>query len=586
MKKFLRITGAAVFAALALTFSGCKVEPAYTLENLQNIDKDITLFQNGFQLRLADSTAMFRVDSLMKSAGLDTSEFIKQAADGSYYISYSQEIDLGDQISEIGLADAVQISAVNFSDNINYGVTLPIFDDMTPEQKALLPAGDYVLPGGASYDIDEQIDFDLMSADALPEMLVGVGDVTLKDVYATVELLFTDLPGNAETTYTLAATATLPDFFDPKVIELNGEVKKNVAFSRSVKINKFDLSAYDFAQMRQDGTNLTATATVQGSASSDNVVIQLPDVPTGVAGTVSVSIKDAQDKVGIQSLQAKIDYALDQTLRSPFFALPEAFGDATVVLPDASVDLTVRTNMNLNLSGSADLKAPGAAQAAATLNFTIPNSLDPAVYEESVSHNDVPLNDLLADAADSIDFITSISTDPTKYCLITPDAEYGMEMDLELNVPFAFGSGTLINFADTLELGADTGKQIGQILRTSSIGLRANVHNTIPITAKLNIGFLSFNEKTEAYTAIPLEHPVSVALTNGGLLDVPIGAEKDNEALETMTHMVLGIEVGANGQVLKGDNYLQLTDIYLLLPQGIHLDGNALFPAEEDKDNE
>ena len=161
-----------------------------------------------------------------------------------------------------------------------------------------------------------------------------------------------------------------------------------------------------------------------------------------------------------------------------------------------------------------------------------------------------------------------------------------MDMELELNVPFAFGSGTLINFADTLEIGADAGKKIGNILRTSSIGLRANVHNTIPISATLNIGFLSFDEETGVYTAIPLEHPVSVSISNDGLLDVPIGAEKDNEAIETMTHMVLGIEVGANGQVLKGDNYLKLTDIYLLLPQGIHIDGNVLFPAEEENDNE
>ena len=583
MKKFLKITGAAL--ALALAFSSCNVEPAYTLENLKNIDKDITLFQNGFQLRLADSS-MFRVDSLMKSVGLDSSEFIKQAADGSYYISYSQEIDLADQISGIGLADAVKITAVNFSENINYGVTLPIFDDMTPEQKALLPAGDYTLPGGAAYDIDEQIDFDLMSADALPEMLVGVGEVTLKDVYATVELLFTDLPGKAGTTYTLNATATLPDFFSPKVIELNGEIQKNVPFSRSVKIDKFDLSAYDFAQMRQNGTNLSATATVQGSASSDNVVIELPTVPTGVSGTVSVSIKDAQDKVGIQSIQAKIDYALNETFTSPFFALPDAFADATIVLPDASVDVTVRTNMNLNLSGSADLKAHDATESVATINFTVPNSLDPAVYEESVSHNDVPLNALFAAESDSIDFVTGITTDPTKYCLITPDAQYGMDMELELNVPFAFGSGTLINFADTLEVGADAGKKVGHILRTSSIGLRANVENTIPISANLTIGFLSFNEETGSYTAIPLEHPVSVALSDGGVLDIPIGAEKDNEAIETMTHMVLGIEVSANGQVLKGDNHLLFTDIYLLLPQGIHIDGDMLFPAEEDNDNE
>lgn len=580
MKKFLKITGAAAFSALALAFSSCNVDPAYTLENLKNIDKDITLFQNGFQLRLADSTARFRVDSLMKSVGLDSSGFIKQAADGSYYISYSQKLDLSEQIAGIGLEDAITINALSFSDDISYNLEgFDLADLLATVPPALL--SEYPIPD-IHYDIDKRVDFDFMSVNDIPDMLAGVGEVSLKEVYAKVELVFTDLPGDDNQEYALDATATLPSFCTPQSIELKGNITKNVPFLRQTQIVKFDLSDKDFVAMRQAGTNLSDSVVVKGSVAAENVVVDLNNTATTVNGTINVSIADSQDMVPIDTLQAKLDYQLDQTFSSPFFALPEAFADATVVLPDATVDLTVKTNMALNLSGSADLKAPGAAQSAATINFTVPNSLDPAVFEESVSHNNIPLNDLLADAADSIDFITSISTDPTKYSLIVPDAEYGMDIDLDLNVPFAFGTGTMINFADTLELGADTGKQIGQMLRTSSIGLRANVQNTIPITANLTIGFMSFNEETGIYTAIPLEHPVSVALSDGGVLDVPIGAEKNNEALETMTHMVLGIEVSANGQVLKGDNYLRLTDIYLLLPQGIHIDGNALFDQEEN----
>ena len=585
MKKFLKITGAAL--AFALAFSSCNVEPAYTLENLKNIDKDITLFQNGFQLRLADSSSVFRVDTLMKSVGLDSSDFIKQGPDGSYYISYSQKMDLSDQIDGIGLDQVVTIDAVSFGEDISYN--LEGFD-LANLLSVVPPAlqGEYVIPD-IHYDIDKTVDIDLMDGATLPEMLVGVGDIVLDNVYTTVQLLFTDLPGQDDQDYDLDATLTLPDFFDPASIELKGQIRKNVPFSRNVKINKFSLSGVDFVAMRENNTKLSDQIEIHGSVAGENVTVNLGEMGTTVNGTIEVSVADANGHIGIESLQAKIDYQMQQTFTSEFFALPEAFSDGEIQLPDATVDITVKTNMALPLAGSADLKAQGAATAAANINFQVPYSLDPSVFEESTSHNNVSLNALLAESADSLEFVTSIATDNTTWCYIHPSADYGMELGIDLSVPLAFGAGTLIHFADTLEIGADTGKQIGQILQDSSIGVRANVTNTIPISADITIEFLAYNEEDGSYAVIPLNSPVSIELPapgEQGLLNIEIGAEKGNTALENLTHMKLGINLHSNGNALKAADYVVLTDIYLLLPNGIHIDGNALFEQEEESENE
>ena len=587
MKKFLKIVSAGLLASLALTFSGCKVDEAYTLENLKDIDLKVALFQNGIQFRVADSTDVFRVDSLMKSTGLDTTGFIKQNEDGSYYISYSDKIDLGKDLSDLDLGNSIAFDALDVSQPISYGVNLDLPDGFDASVLIGLGEQEYTVPL-ISYDIDESVELAFIDGNDIPEMLVGLGEIVLDEVYAEIGVVFDNLPGTNETTYAIDATATLPSFFVPNTIELKGNVAKGETFSRKIKIEKFDLSSADIVKMREDGSKLSEEASIKGSASASNVTVQLADIDNlGVVGTASVKIGDANGTFNIKSFQAKIDYTMDETFRSPFFALPEAFEDATLDLPNAMVDLTVRTNMALPVGGSADLSATGAAQPIATLNFEVPMSLDPTQYEERTTHNEVSLNALLEEVTDSIDFAAHLATDKTKYCYIEPAAEYGLEFGFDLSLPLAFGAGTLVNYADTIALGSDTGKQIGSILRGSSIGFRANVENTIPLSADITIGFLSHNEETGEYTDIPLKKPITVKLPapgEPGLIEIVIGADKDNEALETLTDMKLSIKVHANGQALKGEDYIVLSDIYLMLPQGVTFDGNIL--KDQNQDNQ
>ncbi len=581
MKKFLKIAGAGAIAALATMISGCKVDDAYTLDNLKDIDLNVALFQNGIQLRLADSTSVFRIDSLMKTTGLDTSEFIKQNPDGSYSVKYSDKIDLGESLSDLDLGGAVSVDAIDVSVPVSYGPDLELPDGFDADALIALGQTEYTVPA-ISYEIEENIELGLISVQDIPDMLVGIGEIVLDEVYANIEILFTDLPGeNAQ--FDFSATATLPSFFTPSVVELNGTVYENQVFSRQIKLEKLDLSSKDLAQIKETGEDIKDYVNITGSASTQEVTIKLVELTKNATGTVSVRISDGQGNFAIKSAQAKIDYSMDETFRSPFFSLPEELADATLDLPNASVDLTVKTNMSLPVGGSADLSAQGADSPIATLNFEVPMSADPSKYEEKTTHNEISLNKLLQEATDSIDFSAHLATDKTKYCYIEPKADYGMEFDYEISLPLKFGTGTLINFADTISLGSDA-KTIGSMLRNSSIGIRANVKNTIPVSADVTVSFLSHDEESDQYTVVPLNKQQTVQLPapgEPGLLQIVIGSEKDNEALETITDLKISFQVHSTGEALKGEDYIVLTDLYILLPNGIHFDGNKL----KDKEN-
>lgn len=581
MKKFLKIAGAGSLAALALLISGCKVDDAYTLDNLKDIDLNVALFQNGIQVRLADSTSVFRVDSLMKDTGLDTTGFIKQNPDGTYRICYSDKIDLGSSITDLDLGSAVSVEAIDVSVPVSCIPDLDVPDGFDADALIALGQTEYTVPA-ITYEIDENIELGLIKVQDIPEMLVGIGEIVLDEVYANIEILFSDLPGD-NTQFDFNATANLPSFFSPSTVELNGTVYENQTFTRRIKIDKLDLSSKDLAQIRESGEDIKDYVVVKGNVSSQQVTIQLSELTNNAAGTVSVKISDDQGNFSIRSAQAKIDYKMDETFRSPFFTLPEELADATLDLPNASVDLTVKTNMSMPVGGYADLAAQGADSPIATLNFEIPMSADPAKYEEKTTHNEVSLNKLLQEATDSIDFSAHLTTDKTKYCYIEPKADYGMEFDYEISLPLKFGTGTVINFADTISLGSDA-KTIGSILRNSSIGVRANVKNTIPVSADITLGFLSHDEETDQYTEVPLNKQETIQLPapgEPGLLQIVIGAEKDNEALETITDMTISIRVHSTGEALKGEDYIVLTDLYIMLPNGVRFDGNIL----KDKDN-
>lgn len=126
-KKFTSIK-ASVLALSSLgliSLSGCQVDENYSFENIKNVNTDITLFENGISIPLVEKTARITVDSILRASGLDTTSFasyLKLAEDGSYYISYQQDLSFNEVIEELDLKNLVKVSGIDYSQSVSYDI--------------------------------------------------------------------------------------------------------------------------------------------------------------------------------------------------------------------------------------------------------------------------------------------------------------------------------------------------------------------------------------------------------------------------------------------------------------------------------
>lgn len=114
---------ALLLGAGILLAQGCKVDDRYSLDNIKDVDTEVTVFENGLTIPLVQSTARITVDSVLRKAGVDDSSFgdyLKQEADGSYYLSYETLFSLKESIKELDLKSLVDVSAVDYSQSVSY----------------------------------------------------------------------------------------------------------------------------------------------------------------------------------------------------------------------------------------------------------------------------------------------------------------------------------------------------------------------------------------------------------------------------------------------------------------------------------
>ncbi|MDO4827642.1 MAG: hypothetical protein Q4B16_08890 [Bacteroidia bacterium] len=114
---------ALLLGAGILLVQGCKVDDRYSLDNIKDVDTEVTVFENGLTIPLVQSTARITVDSVLRKAGVDDSsfgEYLKQEADGSYYLSYETLFSLKESIKELDLKSLVDVSAVDYSQSVSY----------------------------------------------------------------------------------------------------------------------------------------------------------------------------------------------------------------------------------------------------------------------------------------------------------------------------------------------------------------------------------------------------------------------------------------------------------------------------------
>ena len=106
-----------------LLIHSCKVDDRYSLDNIKDVDTEVTVFEDGLTIPLVQSTARITVDSILRKAGVNDSSFgdyLKQEADGSYYLSYETQFSLEESIKDLDLKGLVDIEPVAYSQSVDY----------------------------------------------------------------------------------------------------------------------------------------------------------------------------------------------------------------------------------------------------------------------------------------------------------------------------------------------------------------------------------------------------------------------------------------------------------------------------------
>lgn len=105
--------------ALLAMFPSCKVDEQYSNIRLEDIDTEMTLFQNGIDVPMGSMTAV----TVKEIVGLDDSvkEFLTADEDGNYSIRYNGTFSLNDQLDE-ALGQVPSVDGVKFSSDMNFSL--------------------------------------------------------------------------------------------------------------------------------------------------------------------------------------------------------------------------------------------------------------------------------------------------------------------------------------------------------------------------------------------------------------------------------------------------------------------------------
>lgn len=474
--------------------------------------------------------------------------------DGKYVVSAKYSAS-----GKVGIAECEVNKSV--LDNVS-GATI-VFKAEIPELQASTIAVDEL-----KYDVDQKFEFEIMKAADIPEMLSKVEEIKLTDVDATLAIDIDGLPSIGGGKFMVDVTANLPEFINPSTVELKGEVSSDGKFSKTVRINGFDLSSYDFAKIRADEDALAGEITVAGKVYATKPAVSLDDLSGKINGKISAKISDENGKIGVRSISAKVDFQIDTTMKVPFIKLPAELKDCKFDLPDVTLNADIRSNLAIPAAANAVVN-----KGTYKLDLNFPYSAQPK--DTLVAHNSFVLDfdPILNDAPDSIAFDVHLAVDKTRSCYIEPAAKYVLGINYEIDCPVQLGEHFEIVYADTIALG-DAGATLQQVLEFSNATITAKADNGLPLSATIIAEFLSYDENTDTYTVVDgIEEVKSDLLKARSQSDLRLEIKaKKGADISGMSHVRLYAKLSANGETLHPEDYIQLSDLAVEVPDGVTVD--------------
>lgn len=468
-----------------------------------------------------------------------------------------------------------------------------------------------------SFNLGESIDLS-----SLPDELVGVDKIELKDVYLNMDV-------KAEGISSLLTEADVEAVLDialPSVImiekneDINIDENNNLHISATLENEQIvvaplhviglDLSDVDLSD--EDALK-DLKIEIEGNITVSNATVdmeQLEDSELNIDVNYSLCTQGSAEKmIEIAKVSGYVDYAVDPIseeidLSSLTSALNTEQMSVSIDLNRFSLALDLKTNLSVpivvdlslvpykdgavieeeTLSEKLELTIPEAVGEPSLVRYWIsnyPKGEDPYM-PEGYQHIQLNLLKLIRLTPEKINIVLNAGTNPKELCSIAPtDEGYVLEAAYAFNLPFEFGENMKLEFRQTIK---DLPSELGTVLQYGSLGLTGVIESSLPLELDLTYNFLD-----SAGNVIELVESAGSQKIKPGTIT--------GEAVNTDLNLILGIKEGADvsdidaielvfkakslpGAPIKDDTYVKAA-LQALIPEGITLDAGEFLKKEE-----
>ncbi len=466
-----------------------------------------------------------------------------------------------------------------------------------------------ITPGNVGIDnfstsIDKKFSLELLAGEQIPEMIVSVGQIKLKDVYINLALDASSLPslGNADLTFDF--DVDIPEMIvlengrrnEDGILKLTGRADKD----GMIKVDPIKVEAIDFTGIDlRDEKGITDTIAIKGSVVLANADLE---VDQWLGKDLSLSFDAGIKDIVVSSIEGKVDYQLDPVESSIDLSEVSTIlntDNISTTLDVSHVHLAIEVATNLGISADAQLELIPYHGAVADKPIKVDLALEaPATPGEvkrtkywlgskqeccpsDYTFKQVPILDLIKNIPDSIQFKLGAGTDATKPCILSPNVTPVLKADYALDIPLALGEDFCIEYRDTIP---DVPEIVSTIFQYGNLSLTGEVESSLPFRLDLTANLLDKDGNV-----IPLAEDAGKQVINACNLDG--SASKTDLALKMVKKAgsvipeIASVELVLNatatpGVALNEESYIKVA-LQALVPDGVTVDLNDYVFAEE-----
>lgn len=466
-------------------------------------------------------------------------------------------------------------------------------------------------------EIEESFEFDILSPDDLPEMIVSIGTVELDEVYIDLGVDASDILtklGNPELSFNMKVS--IPDFIILEGVETVADKENNaliVSLSETadatgkISVDPIKVKAIDLTGVVENKKTLAGKITVSGSATLADASIDVDDLQNSEELSISldggISGSGENGAITIAKASAKVDYQVDPVKTTVDLSeIREALNTENLsvnfALSHVHLGLDLQTNLGISANAkisvvpyygdvpeeaivrSIEINAPSAVGEVKHSKYWFAAKAD--CTPEGYTYIDLPILDLLKDIPDSLQITLTAGTDKTKECVLDTHTDYILEADYSFEIPLQFDESFNIEFTHTI---SDIPEIIGTIFQYGSLALTGEVVSGLPLKLDMTADLLDASGNV-----IPLDEKAGKLLINAcEAVNTPSTTEinllfgkKKGTTIPEISDIRLTFKATAVDVPITENSFLKLT-LQALVPEGITVDLKDLMSNEENE---